>query len=246
LQSAARRAAPLLLTGLLLIGLAPDIVSAEPPAQGPQFERGPSADPYAGYIAEAVRRFGLPASWIRAVIHAESGGDRDAVSPAGARGLMQIMPMTWSALRARHGLGADPFDARDNILAGTAYLSELHDRFGAPGLFAAYNAGPSRYADHLTTGRPLPAETHAFVAAMGRALTGSGTAKSNARGPVGRDGWTRAALFIARDGNRAITPSLQTGASSESRTTAPKPHALDAVTPRASGLFVSRSAQERP
>ena len=57
---------------------------------------------------------------------------------------MQIMPATWGQLRARYGLGPDPFDVRDNIMAGAAYLRELHDRYGSPGFLAAYNAGPGR------------------------------------------------------------------------------------------------------
>ena len=81
-------------------------------------------------------------------------------------GLMQIMPKTWTELRARHGLGADPYDPRDNILAGAAYIRELYDRYGAPGFLAAYNAGPGRYERHLATGRPLPAETQAYVATL--------------------------------------------------------------------------------
>jgi integrase len=56
------------------------------------------------------------------------------------------------------------YDPHDNILAAAAYLRELHDRYGAPGFLAAYNAGPVRYEEHLTTGRPLPAETRAYVA----------------------------------------------------------------------------------
>ena len=60
-------------------------------------------------------RSGIPASWIRAVMQAESGGDVRAVSPKGAMGLMQIMPETWATLRLRYGLGADPFDPHDNI-----------------------------------------------------------------------------------------------------------------------------------
>jgi len=114
--------------------------------------------------AEAERRFGVPMAWIEAVLMAESAGDPAAVSPKGAIGLMQIMPATWADLRAEYGLGADPFDPRDNILAGAAYLRAMHDRFGFPGLFAAYNAGPTRYQAHLMTGDPLPAETRAFVA----------------------------------------------------------------------------------
>ena len=72
----------------------------------------------------------------------ESGGNLRALSPKGAIGLMQIMPLTWEALRQRYRLGADPYDAHDNILAGTALLRELYDRFGAGGFLAAYNAGP--------------------------------------------------------------------------------------------------------
>ena len=52
-------------------------------------------------------------------------------------GLMQIMPKTWIELRARYGLGADPYDPHDNILAGAAYIRQLHDRYGSPGFLAA-------------------------------------------------------------------------------------------------------------
>ena len=48
-------------------------------------------------------------------------------------------------LRARHDLGADPYNPHDNILAGAAYIRELHDRYGSPGFLADYNAGPRRY-----------------------------------------------------------------------------------------------------
>jgi len=120
------------------------------------------------FVAEAALRFGIPTSWINAIMQLESRGVARAVSPKGAMGLMQIMPDTWSGLRSRYGLGADPFDPHDNILAGAAYLRELHDRYGAAGFLAAYNAGPGRYEDHLTSGRPLPAETQAYVAALAR------------------------------------------------------------------------------
>ena len=229
---AARCAVPFLLTGLLLTGALPEIAFADPPAERPLSKSATDVDPYADHIADAARRSGLPASWIRAVMRAESGGDPRAVSPAGAMGLMQIMPATWAALRARHGLGDDPFDPRDNILAGAAYLRELHDRFGAPGFLAAYNAGPSRYADHLATDRPLPAETRVFVATLAPAATAAGTADAQSRGPVGHDTWTRAPIFVARDGSNAITVSAQTGASSENKTTTQETHALDLITPR--------------
>jgi hypothetical protein len=82
-------------------------------------------------------------------------------------GLMQIMPETYAELRARYGLGADPFEPHDNIMAGTAYMSEMIELFGAPNFLAAYNAGPARVNDHLRRGRPLPAETVRYPAQIG-------------------------------------------------------------------------------
>ncbi len=122
---------------------------------------------WASYIAEASQRFSVPAHWIRAVMQLESNGDTIALSPKGAMGLMQIMPETYAELRLRYHLGADPYAPRSNILAGAAYLHELHDRYGAAGFLAAYNAGPGRYEDYLMRGRPLPEETHNYVAALG-------------------------------------------------------------------------------
>ena len=115
-------------------------------------------------IAQAARRFGVPEDWIRAVMRQESGFDPAATSRAGAMGLMQVMPGTWAELRLRHGLGADPYDPQDNVLAGTAYLREMYDRFGPYGMLAAYNAGPGRYLQHRDHGRPLPAETRDYIA----------------------------------------------------------------------------------
>jgi soluble lytic murein transglycosylase-like protein len=123
-------------------------------------------DPWQSLIAESAQRFDLPASWIGAVLLAESVGNPHAVSPKGAMGLMQIMPGTWTELRAQLALGNDPFDPRDNILAGAAYLRRMRDRYGYPALFAAYNAGPARYDEHLKTGAPLPIETQSYIAAL--------------------------------------------------------------------------------
>lgn len=125
-----------------------------------------------GAVTEAAQRFGLPESWIRAVMRVESAFQPRAVSRAGAMGLMQVMPQTYAELRARYGLGADPFHPRDNILAGAAYLREMYDRFGARGFLAAYNAGPARYQQHLVDGRPLPSETRAYVAKLTPAVRG--------------------------------------------------------------------------
>lgn len=120
------------------------------------------------YITQASARFGIPETWITRVMRAESGGHimrngRPIRSRAGAMGLMQLMPGTWEEMRRDHRLGDDPDDPSDNILAGTAYLRQLYDRFGYPGMFAAYNAGPSRYARYLSTGRALPIETVAYL-----------------------------------------------------------------------------------
>jgi soluble lytic murein transglycosylase-like protein len=139
----------------LLFAAAASVIVA--PAQADAIEKWQS------HINEASKRSGIPASWIRAVIAAESNGDPKAVSREGAMGLMQLMPATWDELRAVHRLDSDPFDPRQNILAGTAYLKAMYDRFGYPGLFAAYNAGPARYEEHLRTGKPLPAETRAYL-----------------------------------------------------------------------------------
>lgn len=130
-------------------------------------------DRFQAHIIEASQRFGFPARWIEVVIKAESSGEPKAVSPRGAIGLMQLMPETWAELRDQHDLGADPFDPRTNILAGTAYLKVMQDRFGYPALFAAYNAGPGRYEDHLRTGKRLPAETRAYVARIEKMLESS-------------------------------------------------------------------------
>ncbi len=130
-----------------------------------------SVDRWSSLIAEASARFGIPEAWIRRVMAAESGGrttlnGRPIESRAGAMGLMQLMPGTWRAMRAALGLGRDPHDPRDNILAGTAYLRAMYDRFGYPGLFAAYNAGPGTYSAHLAGRRRLPSETVVYVAAV--------------------------------------------------------------------------------
>lgn len=149
------------------------------------------------HIAEAARRFGIPQPWIRAVMEVESAGNPRAVSTAGAMGLMQIMPGTWAELRAAYGFGDDPFDRRDNILAGTAYLRQMYDRFGSPGFLAAYNAGPARYQEHLDTGRALPRETRNYLAILAP-LIGDGTNVAQAVSrPYRTQDWRDAPLFAA-------------------------------------------------
>lgn len=163
----------------------------------------PSAHPYAAHVAQAAQRFGIPAAWIWAVMRVESNGDSAAISRAGAIGLMQIMPGTWAMLTARYGLGDNPWDARANIHAGAAYLREMVDRYGdLPTAFAAYNAGPGRVDDWRQRGRPLPAETIAYVAKITPVLGMSGVASSAimpaTAHPPAAPSWREATLFVVR------------------------------------------------
>jgi soluble lytic murein transglycosylase-like protein len=138
-------------------------------AQAGAVETSPGVEQWRPIAREAADRFGLPIEWVMRVIAAESGGrtrlgGEPITSHAGAMGLMQIMPATWGALRAQYRLGSDPHHPRDNIVAGTAYLRAMYDRFGYPGLFGAYNAGPGRYGEYVARGRPLPRETRDYMA----------------------------------------------------------------------------------
>lgn len=154
-------------------------------------------------VRQAAEQNAIPATWVRAVLQAESAGDSRAVSSAGAMGLMQLMPGTWKDVRRTLNLGNDPFDPRDNIAAGAAYLRWLHDRYGDAGFLAAYNAGPGRYDDHLTTGRPLPAETVSYVASVARLIDDPSLSAHFSIpfsiAPAG--GWTSASLFISGSEN---------------------------------------------
>lgn len=152
-------------------------------------------------ISAASQRFKMPEAWIRAVIQAESGGHlmidgQPISSPAGAMGLMQVMPETYAEMRNKYGLGSDPYVVADNITAGTAYLAELYRQFGYPGLFAAYNAGPERYRQHLETGNPLPDETISYMLAITEALT---------------EGRQMAALYLQK---KAVSPASSSAAKS--------------------------------
>lgn len=158
------------------------ILSADVPAladeRGADATRAMADDmaPLQPVISAASTRFNIPEDWIRAVVLAESGGHpvidgKPAMSSAGAMGLMQVMPETYAEMRAKLGLGNDPYDPTDNIMAGSGYLSGLYRQFGFPGLFAAYNAGPQRYRDHLELGNPLPDETVSYLKIVAAALS---------------------------------------------------------------------------
>jgi hypothetical protein len=237
-----RRTAFLLLSGLLS-GLSSTVPAA---AQDASVERAPPRDPYAGHIADAARRFGIPEAWIRAVMRVESRGDARAISPKGAIGLMQIMPATWGDLRTRHGLGGDPYDPRDNIMAGAAYLREMHDRYGSPGFLAAYNAGPGRYEEYRSTGRALPAETRAYVASLAPIIGGGDLAAPVTVATADPLAWTRAPLFIVQVDSRRRVDRQRTDSDP---TAPPAPESVRDTTPRApqsNGLFVARADRGGP
>ncbi|MER8764568.1 lytic transglycosylase domain-containing protein [Mesorhizobium sp. M0968] len=154
-----------------------------------------SAGPWSRHIREASKRFAIPEQLLRGVMHVESVGDVRALSSKGAMGLMQIMPATWQELRIKYRLGDDPYQPRDNILAGAAYLREMLDSFGRSGFLAAYNAGPGRYTEHLLTGRPLPRETVDYVRKLAPLLDGAVLTPRRARHGRGRASSLRATIF---------------------------------------------------
>lgn len=236
-----RRAALLLLSGLILA--APGASPAG--AQQASAERPSRSDPYGAFITEAAQRFGVPEAWIRAVMRVESAGDVRAISSAGAMGLMQIMPATWAELRVRHRLGSNPYDPRDNILAGAAYLRDMHDRYGSPGFLAAYNAGPGRYEEYLA-GRPLPAETRAYVTTLAPIVGGGELAGPVVVAAADPLAWTRAPLFVVQSaGSGPAAPTQSEGAPGNSTASAPERDQGPAAS-RTDGLFVARNVAGGP
>jgi soluble lytic murein transglycosylase-like protein len=200
--------------------------------------------PFAAFVTEASKRFGVPEQWIRAVLHVESGAKQRARSSKGAMGLMQIMPKTWTELRARYGLGADPYDVSDNILAGAAYIRELYDRYGAPGFLAAYNAGPGCYERHLATGRPLPEETQAYVATLAPMIN---RARTNVRiGAVARSfAWAGSSLFAPRSAGISSDRSSPADMRQNRSSSAHGIVDLSALVPHSGNLFVHRTGEMR-
>ena len=234
------RRALFLLAGVTALGLPAAAVHAQ--AASPAVRA--AVNPYAAFITEAARRFGIPAAWIRAVMRVESGGDRRAVSSTGAMGLMQIMPETWAALRARYGFGRDPFDAHDNVLAGAAFLREMHDRYGSPGFLAAYNAGPGRYEDYRDRRRPLPAETVAYVAALVPFVGGEAIDGPVLLAAADPSSWTQAPLFITRSANAEPADRASAKPPPSDTPAVVAVHDLSAMAPQSAGLFVTVSAAE--
>ena len=177
---------------------------------------GTPDDPWEPYIQEAATRFSVPTAWIRAVMQQESGGRQYldgqlTTSGAGAMGLMQLMPETYADMQAQYALGDDAYEPHDNIMAGTAYIRQMYDRFGTPDFLAAYNAGPERVAAWRQNGDPLPAETMEYVAAITPGLGPDlppGLTGSPASGPTMLARADGADMNAAHAPPAAATPSL--------------------------------------
>jgi soluble lytic murein transglycosylase-like protein len=176
--------APLLAAGMVLACSSPGLASAIPidkahAVAASEFAKEQAMgtarlmDRWTPFITEASRRFQIAETWIKAVMRMESGGrtvleeGKPITSKAGAMGVMQVMPETYKDMRHQYGLGADPYDPHDNVLAGAAYLRWLYEKSGYPKMFAAYNAGPGTFEAASGT-RSLPDETRAYVGASPR------------------------------------------------------------------------------
>ena len=118
-----------------------EVFLEEKPMPSPQkvnFATFPLLDSFDGFILDAATRYGVEAEFIKAVALAESGMNPNAVSKAGAQGLMQLMPGTAAELAVD-----DPFDPEKAIDGGTRYLKQQLDTFQSYELaLAAYNSGP--------------------------------------------------------------------------------------------------------
>jgi len=245
---------PVFVVAAIAVHLASVPVStvAQTPPPVSDAEANSAPDPFVAFIGEASRRFNVPMLWLRSVMQVESAGDVQAVSSKGAIGLMQIMPETYAQLRQEYGLGTDPFDPHDNIMAGAAYLREMYDLFGAPGFLAAYNAGPGSYDDHLVTGQPLPEETQIYLSRLEPLISGAQvTPIMVVPDPLA---WMNAPLFIPGNANAEISvdPRSSKGAFYVVNHALTRPFTsaananVTALTPQSDGLFVSTAPGAMP
>jgi hypothetical protein len=144
-------------------------------------ERRMPVSDYDPIFEEAAREWNVDPALLRSIAHQESGGNRNAKSSAGARGVMQIMPPTGA------DLGVTDFsDPAQSIFAGAKYMRQMLDQFKEPALaVAAYNAGPQRIADWQAGKGALPKETAAYVPAVSAHY--AKFTKSAASAPAGKD-----------------------------------------------------------
>jgi len=157
----------------MIARVAPDEVPYPEPAEA---EAAPVAGlagperpvPYGDIIETVAAEHGVDARLVRAVVHVESAYQKNARSPKGAMGLMQLMPAT-----ARQYGVADPYDPVANLEAGIRHLKSLLDRFPVAVALAAYNAGEA--AVQRFRGVPPYPETRAYVSRILQLLAGPST-----------------------------------------------------------------------
>jgi Rod binding domain-containing protein len=137
--------------------------AAKPASEAPKKiadtkEAHPLLSKFEDMISQAATKFGLEPALLKAVIQHESGGDPNAVSPDGAKGLMQLVDSTAKMMGV-----VDPFNPIENIMGGAKYISQLWDRFGGDlkKVIASYNAGPG--AVEKFDGVPPYQETRNYV-----------------------------------------------------------------------------------
>ncbi|MBF0109492.1 MAG: lytic transglycosylase domain-containing protein [Magnetococcales bacterium] len=137
----------------------PRVLVQELPARTPSIAPSPvAAGKYETIIQKASQRYGVDADLIRSVIQVESSFNPRAVSPSGAKGMMQLMPGTARELGVK-----DPFDPEQNIMGGTSYLSRLLDRYdgNVRSALAAYNWGMGNLERKPVAA--MPGETRQYV-----------------------------------------------------------------------------------
>ena len=159
---------------------------------------------YMPHAQAVARKYGIPEALFLRLVNQESGWNPNARSHKGAMGLAQLMPGTAAKL------GVNPGDPVQNLEGGARYLKMMYNQFGDWRLaLAAYNAGPGRYDEHRATGRPLPAETRAYVAALAPVLGGTAPSDAPSRQPAPPPDWRAAPLFVQRpDGSQStVAPS---------------------------------------
>ena len=146
----------------------PAAVRPSPPSSQAPSLAGKS-DSIDAIVSRAAARYQLAPELVRAVIRAESSFNPQAVSPAGAQGLMQLMPGT-----ARDMGVEDPFDPEQNVMGGTRYLRKMLDRYegNLEKALAAYNWGPGNL--DRSDGSFLPRETREYLARIQRFLSREG------------------------------------------------------------------------
>lgn len=162
------------------------------------------------HLSEASTSSGIDRDFLESVIHHESGFNPRAVSPKGARGLMQLMPDTANQLGVK-----DSFDPGQNIQGGTTYLKQLLEQYHGDALkaLAAYNAGPHRVEQYK--GVPPYPETRAYVAGIIREYNRKKMAQQTAA-KLARPTTKKAPAKAATTAGRTVKPKPSTLQSSSS------------------------------